>query len=348
MNNIEALLAERNFLLADGATGTNLFDVGLQTGDAPEPWNIDHPDRIERLHQGFIDAGSDIILTNSFGGNRFRLKLHGNQSQADKLNQSAAEIARQMADRSARKILVAGSMGPTGELFAPMGELTMADATAAFTEQAQALAAGGVDMLWVETMSSREEVAAALAGASTVNLPIVCTLSFDTNGSTMMGLSPTDFAKMAHDTTVKPHAFGANCGLGPAESVCGILSLSKAARDSDILVAKGNCGIPFYEDGIIHYEGSPELMSRYACLAYDAGARIIGGCCGTTYEHVRAMRDALDQHVSPGKPSLDHVTSVLGHISKGARAMLEGKLHADTIAVGHQGGRRRRQRSRCC
>ena len=233
-------------------------------------------------------------------------------------------------------------MGPTGELFEPMGNLTMASATAVFTEQAQALAEGGVDMLWVETMSSKEEVVAALAGASTTNLPIVCTLSFDTNGSTMMGISPGDFAEMSRSLTVKPHAFGANCGLGPAETVVGILNLSNAAGKGEILVAKGNCGIPEYVDGVISYAGEPELMARYACLAYDAGARIIGGCCGTTFEHVRAMREALDAHVQHQKPDASTISSELGEITSGGRALLEGKMNADTIAVGRRSRRRKR------
>ncbi|MEM7210103.1 MAG: betaine--homocysteine S-methyltransferase [Pseudomonadota bacterium] len=344
MNKLEKLIADRGFLVADGATGTNLFEMGLQTGDAPEPWNVDHPERIVRLHQGFVDAGSDIILTNSFGGNSFRLKLHQNESRVVELNRAAAQVARSVADATEREVLVAGSIGPTGELFAPMGDLTMASATAAFTEQAQALAEGGADMMWVETMSSKEEVVAALAGASTTNLPIVCTLSFDTNGSTMMGLSPADFAEMSRNITVSPHAYGSNCGLGPAESVVGILNLANAAKPGDILVAKGNCGIPEYNDGVICYSGNPELMADYARLAYDAGARIIGGCCGSTYEHVRCMREALDAHVSSGKPKVEHVKSTLGEISPGARAMLEGKLHADTIAVGGKRTNARRRK----
>ena len=344
MPHLNQMIAEHGFLLADGATGTNLFDMGLQTGDAPEPWNIDHPDRISELHQGFIDAGSDIILTNSFGGNSFRLKLHGNESQVSDLNERAAEIARSAADLAGREVLVAGSMGPTGELFAPMGNLmTMATATAAFTEQAQALARGGVDMLWIETMSSREEVIAALAGASTTNLPIICTLSFDTNGSTMMGLSPAEFAEMSRDITVRPHAFGANCGLGPAETVCGILSLADAAKEGDILVAKGNCGIPQYLNGVISYAGEPQLMAKYACIAYDAGARIIGGCCGTTFAHVHSMRDALDRHVPGRRPDAEQISAVLGEITAGGRALLEGKMHADTIAVGRRRNRRGRR-----
>jgi methionine synthase I (cobalamin-dependent) len=345
MSKLEQLLSAKGYLLADGATGTNLFEMGLQTGDSPEPWNTDHPDRITQLHQGFIDAGSDIILTNSFGGNFYRLKLHNCESKVQEYNVNAGKIARAAADAADRPVLVAGSMGPTGELFQPMGDLTMAAATAAFTEQAQALASGGVDMLWVETMSSKEEVIAALAGASTTNLPIVCTLSFDTNGSTMMGLSPSEFAEMSRSITVRPHAYGANCGLGPAETICGILNLSNAAKPGDVLVAKGNCGIPEYIDGVISYAGEPELMGRYACLAYDSGARIIGGCCGTTYEHVRVMRQALDKHTSIGRPDTQSVTLELGEISTGGRAFLEGKMNADTIAVGRKTGNRRRRRT---
>lgn len=344
MSLFDQLLTEKAFLLADGATGTNLFEMGLQTGDAPEPWNVDHPDRIEQLHQGFIDAGSDIILTNTFGGNYHRLKLHRSEDRVAELNEAAARIARAVADRADKPVVVAGSMGPTGELFVPLGGLTMESAVEVFSAQAQALERGGADVLWVETMSSQEEVEAALTGASTTELPVVCTLSFDTNGSTMMGLSPGDFARLSHTLTIRPHAYGANCGLGPAETVCGILNLAAAARHGDILVAKGNCGIPEYLNGVISYGGAPELMARYACLAFDAGAQVIGGCCGTTFEHVRAMREALDNHVRQHKrPDAQTVTEVLGEISKGGRAQLEGKMHAGTVAVGARGTGRRKK-----
>ena len=277
-NRFTELLRARPVVLADGAIGTNMFAYGLTSGDAPELWNTDHPDRVAALHQSFVDAGSDLFLTNSFGGTRHRLKLHKAEKRVAELNEAAARIARQVADSAPREILVAGSMGPTGELFEPLGALSMEDGIAAFEAQARALADGGVDVLWVETMSSREEVEAALTGAAATGLPLVCTLSFDTNGSTMMGLSPADFARLSHNLTVRPHAYGANCGLGPAETVCGILSLASAARHGDIIAAKANCGIPAYVDGVISYSGEPELMARYACLAYDAGARIIGGC----------------------------------------------------------------------
>jgi len=344
---LDKLLSHRPYLLADGATGTNLIDAGLMSGDAPEPWNVHRPEPIEALHRAFVQAGSDIILTNSFGGNRYRLKLHDSEHRVRELNRAAAQIARRVADSGPKngqeEVLVAGSMGPTGELFAPLGPLTVADGTEAFKAQAEALAEGGADLLWVETLSSREEVQAALSGAETVGLPVVCTLSFDTNGSTMMGLSPADFAALCRAVKPKPNAFGANCGLGPAETVTGILNLAAAAKPGDILVSKGNCGIPAYVDGVIEYGGTPELMARYARLAYDAGARIIGGCCGTTPAHVQTMATALHSHEKDHAPGAEQVVTALGEISKGARAQLEGKMTAAAVAVRKDRNRRRRR-----
>ena len=343
-NILQRMLSERPFLVADGATGTNLIDMGLMSGDAPEPWNVEHVDRIETLHREFIEAGADIVLTNTFGGNYHRLKLHNSERRVAELNEAAASIARRVVEESQREVVVAGSMGPTGELFAPLGGLEMGSAIEVFAEQANALAAGGADVLWVETMSSREEVEAALTGADRTGLPVVCTLSFDTNGSTMMGISPADFGDLCRNMTTPPHAFGANCGLGPAETVVGILNLASAARDSDVIVSKGNCGIPAYVDGVIAYGGTPELMASYARLARDAGARIIGGCCGTTFEHVRAIRDALDQHEKRPRPNAAAVVAELGEISAGARAQLEGKMTAAAIAVRSKRESRRRRR----
>ena len=170
------MLASRPVLLADGGMGTGLFSLGLSTGDSPELWNVLQPDRVATVHRGFVEAGSDIILTNSFGGTRQRLKLHQAQDRVAELNGAAARLARGVADAAGRPVLVAGSMGPTGELVVPLGAMTMDEATAAFAEQAQALAAGGADLLWIETMSSAEEVEAAVAGAATTDLPVVVTL----------------------------------------------------------------------------------------------------------------------------------------------------------------------------
>jgi 5-methyltetrahydrofolate--homocysteine methyltransferase len=324
-NRFTQLLATRPWLLADGATGSNLFGMGLMSGDAPELWNDEHPDRIAKLHQGFVDAGADIILTNSFGGTAYRLKLHKAQHRVAELNTAAARIARSVADRSGRSVVVAGSMGPTGEILEPLGPLSIADATAAFAEQARALAAGGVDVLWIETLSSREEVEAAVAGAATTGLPVVCTLSFDTNGRSMMGISPSDFA--AIETTLNPRlaACGSNCGVGASEMVACIHNLKAAMGPDVVLVAKGNCGIPQYVDGKIVYDGTPELMSVYAKMALDAGARIIGGCCGTSAAHLKAMKDALDAHSKGPSPALDAIVRELGEVSTGARAQWSGE-----------------------
>jgi len=336
------LLATRPYLLADGATGSNLFEMGLVSGDAPELWNIDHPERIRLLHQRFVDAGADIILTNTFGGTRYRLKLHKAEDRVRELNRAAAELARAVADASGREVIVAGSMGPTGEILEPLGPVAVADARAAFAEQAAALAEGGADVLWIETLSSREEVEAAIEGAQSTGLPVVSTLSFDTNGRTMMSLTPAEFAGIAREHQLA--ACGSNCGVGPAELVASILNLSAAADPEMTLVAKANCGIPQYVDGAIRYDGTPELMARYVDLAIDSGARIIGGCCGTSPEHLAAMRKALDAHLGGPRPDAALLESVLGPISTGARAQLGGNLDRAAGSASGAGPRPRRTR----
>ncbi|WP_432473413.1 betaine--homocysteine S-methyltransferase [Amphritea sp. HPY] len=339
------LLNERDFLLADGALGTNLFSMGLQTGDAPELWNIDYPERIADLAQQFIDAGSDILLTNSFGGTRFRLKLHKAEQRVHELNHAAAQILKQQADACEREIIVAGSMGPTGEIFAPTGTLTYDEAFAAFKEQAEALKDGGVDVLWIETISASEEAKVAYDAAVSTGLPVVYTMSIDTNGRTMMGVTPAELVQLGSQFEHPPGACGTNCGVGAAEVVAAIMNM-KTAADQDqvdpVLVAKANCGIPEYIDGKIVYSGTPELMANYARMVADAGARIIGGCCGTTPTHIAAMREALDGYQAGDKPDLDTLEQALGAISTGAKAQLNGDL---SVAGGSaSGGRERRTR----
>ncbi len=336
------LLASRPYLLADGATGTNLFKVGLQAGDAPELWNVDHPERIRALHQRFVEAGADIILSNSFGGSRYRLRLHRAEDRVAELNRAAARLAREVADAAGRPVAVAGSIGPSGEILAPLGPLAFDDAVAAFAEQAQALADGGVDVLWIETLSSREELEAAVAGASTAGLPVVTTLSFDTNGRTMMGVTPHELAELAG--RLHPAACGCNCGVGAAETVACLANLAAAAQPGAVLVAKANCGIPAYVDGAIRYDGTPALMAQYVRLALDAGARIVGGCCGTSPEHLVAMRAAMDAYVPGPKPDLETLVATLGEISTGARAQLRGEL--DPLAGAAPGASTERRGSR--
>ena len=330
----QRLLAQRPYLLADGATGTNLFDAGLAAGDAPELWNVDHPDRIEKLHRDMIAAGADIILTNSFGGSSYRLKLHKAENRVPELNELAARIARRVADeehkRSGREIIVAGDIGPSGELFEPLGPLTVDEGTEGFAEQAKALAAGGADCLWIETMSSKDELKAATAGAGRTGLPVVTTLTFDTNGSTMMGVKPAEVASFCqHDLHPLPLAYGANCGIGPSELVATLLNLTAAARPGDIIVAKSNCGVPYFDNGKIRYDGTPEMMARYARLARDAGARIIGGCCGTTPEHLASIRAALDGYEPGERPTIEQVIEQLGKISPGAAGIVPHAANSD-------------------
>ncbi|MDX1654519.1 MAG: betaine--homocysteine S-methyltransferase, partial [Candidatus Competibacteraceae bacterium] len=288
--------------------------------------------------------GSDLILTNSFGGNRYRLKLHRAQDRLEALNQAAARLARSQAAVAGRPVVVAGSLGPTGELLAPLGPLSEEQATAAFAEQAQALARGGVDMLWIETISSLEELRAAYRGAISTGLPVACTLSFDSNGRTMMGLAPQDLATFARQGRSALVACGANCGISPAELLAAILNLGSADPDTP-MVAKANCGIPHYQDGELVYDGTPAVMADYARLAVDAGARIIGGCCGTTFEHIRAIKEALEDYRPGPRPDLETVVARLGEVSTGARAQWRGELNVLAGAASgpreRRGGRRR-------
>ncbi|MEQ8665769.1 MAG: betaine--homocysteine S-methyltransferase [Rhodospirillales bacterium] len=316
------LLAERDYLIADGATGTNLFAMGLQSGDAPELWNVDYPDRVRALYQGWVDAGSDIFLTNTFGANRYRLKLHAAEDRVRELNMAAVRIGREVADATDRPVVVAGSMGPTGEIFEPVGSLSLKDGEEAFAEQAAAQAEAGVDVHWIETISGREELEAAISGASRTGLPVVATMTFDTAGRTMMGLTPEQAAglgaSLSEDLKGGGHiglmAFGANCGVGPGTLIDSVQGIGRALHNGPIVVAKGNCGIPRYEDGEIVYSGTPEIMADYARLARDAGARIIGGCCGTTPVHIEAMIEALKNHTPGGSPSREAIEAALGPI----------------------------------
>ncbi len=311
---LTALLAERGVLLADGATGTNLFNMGLSSGDAPEFWNVDHADRITALYASAVEAGSDLFLTNTFGGNASRLKLHEAQGRVIELNRAGAEIGRAVADKAGRKVLVAGSMGPTGEIFAPMGTMTHEIAVEMFHEQAEGLKAGGCDLLWVETMSAPEEYRAAAEGCFRAGMPWAGTMSFDTAGRTMMGVTSADFVKLVGKLAHPPVAFGANCGTGASDLMRTILGFTALGPELPV-IAKGNAGIPKYVDGAIRYDGTPALMADYAVLARDAGARIIGGCCGTMPEHLRAMRAALDSRPAGERPTLEQITEALGPFS---------------------------------
>lgn len=334
-NPLTKLLETRDWLLADGATGTNLFNMGLTSGDAPEMWNIEHPDRIAALYSGPVDAGSDLFLTNTFGGNASRLKLHDAQDQVFALNKAGAEIGRNIADKAGRTVIVAGSVGPTGDIMVPMGTLTHEIAVEMFHEQAEGLKAGGADVLWVETISAFEEYSAAAEAFALADMPWCGTMSFDTAGRTMMGVTSRDMtrkvAKMAH----QPLAFGANCGTGASDLLRTVQGFVDASASLP-LIAKGNAGIPKYHDGHIHYDGTPELMADYAVLARDSGAKIIGGCCGTTSEHLQSMREALETRPVSDRPSLEEITAALGAFSSES----DGTDGAGPVRAARRGRRR--------
>lgn len=313
-NVLSALLRRREWLLADGATGTNLFNMGLAAGEAPEFWNETRSDDILALYCGAVEAGSDVFLTNSFGSNAARLKLHDAQRRAFELSRISAELGRETADTAGRVVAVAGSMGPTGEIMAPAGNLTETDAVEIFHEQAEGLKAGGVDVLWVETISAAEEFRAAAEAARMADMVWCGTMSFDTAGRTMMGITATAFVELVEALPNPPVAFGANCGVGAPDLLRTVLNFSDRGGSRPI-IAKGNAGIPKYVDGQILYDGTPELMADYATLARDAGAKIIGGCCGTMPKHLVEMRAALETRQPGPKPSLDQIAAAVGEFS---------------------------------
>lgn len=321
MNRFLRLLAQPGPVVADGGMGTMLMAAGLQFGDPPEQWNTmeDRAPAVRAIHRGYLDAGAQLVLTNSFGGSPFRLKLHGLDDQVFELNRAAAALARAAAGEA----VVAGSIGPSGELFEPMGGLTYDAAVAGFAAQAAGLAAGGADVLWIETMSDLQEVRAAAEGArrAAPDLPLVATMTFDTRGYTMMGVSPAQAVAALHELGVA--AAGGNCGNGPAE-IEGVVAGMRRALDAGgltstagaeashaslkpqasslRLVAKSNAGMPEIVDGRAVYSGTPEIMAEYARRVRALGADIIGACCGSSPAHIAAMARAL-RELPPLDPS---------------------------------------------
>ncbi len=315
MTELSQLLADKQVLLTDGATGTAYFAMGLQAGDPPEFWNETAPEKVRELHQGFVDAGSDLILTNSFGANRDRLKLHKAEGRVFDLNRRGAELARSVAENAGRPVIVAGSIGPLGELFEPVGALTDDSAFEAFLEQARGLKEGGADVCWIETMSATEEIRAAARASIAAGMPYVVTASFDTAGKTMMGLDPASLPQVFDGLDEAPVAFGGNCGVGASDLLIAMIAIagdSSADNNQQVLVAKANCGIPTIHGDQVHYTGTPELMADYARLAMDCGVQIIGGCCGTSANHVAAMREAIDAHKPGQRPDRSTIEAHLG------------------------------------
>ncbi|NWF70038.1 MAG: betaine--homocysteine S-methyltransferase [Chloroflexi bacterium] len=290
---LEALLQSSQTIVTDGAMGTMLFALGLQNGESPELWNVEQAEKVRSVHRGYIEAGAQIVLTNTFGCNRLRLDLHQLGARTAEFNTAGARNARAEADAAPQPVVVAGSIGPTGSILVPYGTLEFDEAVTVFAEQAQALVAGGVDVLWIETMSDLEEVRAAVEGCrrAAPDFPIVTTMTFDTHGRTMMGVTPEQ--ALAALSAMKVLALGGNCGNGPAE-IEGVVQKMRAVSANAVLVAKSNAGLPRMTDSGPVYDATPEVMAAYARQVRDLGARIIGACCGSTPAHIRAMTAALN------------------------------------------------------
>jgi 5-methyltetrahydrofolate--homocysteine methyltransferase len=283
------LLSDRPVLLADGATGTNYQNMGIEPGVAPEEWVVDAPNKVQELHRRFVEAGSEIVLTCSFGGSSLRLADEALHGRAVEVNRRAAELAREAVGAD---VLVAGSLGPTGHLTEPLGPLTHDLAVATYAEQARALADGGVDLLVLETFFSLDEGLWALEGIKSVSdLPLVVSYSFDQGTKTMMGVTPTRVVEAFAPRGVC--AIGANCGQSRAATDLIVDELAAAAADGLPLWVKPNAGVPRMVGDAVIYDAGPEDLADHVRGYVDRGARIVGGCCGSTPEHIAAIAGAL-------------------------------------------------------
>lgn len=284
-------VAAGGVVLGDGAMGTMLHAAGLAGGVAAELWNVEYPERVRAVHAAYAAAGSQIVETNTFGGTAARLRPHGLAERVVELNRAGALVARSAVGDT--DVLVAGSIGPTGELLEPLGTLTAAEAEAMFAEQTRGLVAGGVDLVLIETMSDLNEVEAAIRGVRAVapDLLIACTLSFGTKGRTMMGVAPRQALQALHGWGVR--LIGANCGNGPQEIEAVMAQMAQERPDGVYLIAQSNAGLPHDVDGATVFDGTPEVMAAYTRRMIDLGINIIGACCGSTPVHIRAMGEVL-------------------------------------------------------
>ena len=283
---------EKGILISDGAMGTMLQGKGLTDGGAPELWNAENPTAIEEVLEEYAAAGANLITTNTFGGTRGRLQMHGLEDRLFELNKAGAEIARKVADRHPG-CFVMGDVGPSGELMEPMGTMTIDEAKALFADQIKALVAGGVDAILIETMSDLQEVEAAVRAATEIapNLPIIVTFSFDTNLRTMMGVKPAVAVKTLAAEGVR--IIGANCGRGVDEMRVIAKELTEARPDGVFIITQSNAGLPKLVGGDFVYDGTPEEMAKYALDMKELGVNVIGSCCGSSPAHTKAMSEAI-------------------------------------------------------
>lgn len=292
MTDLIADIRDGRVRVADGAMGTMLQAAGLDDGGAPELWNVDRPEVITEIFEAYVDAGSRLITTNTFGGSRPRLAMHGLEDRVVELNEAAAKLARAVADRHPG-VYVLGDVGPSGDLMEPMGTLTVDDAVALFSEQISGLAAGGADGILIETMSDLAEVEAAVTAAKGVapGLPIFVTLSFDTNLRTMMGVRPAD--AVVAISAMGAQVVGANCGRGVDEMRIIAADMAENRPDGTLLIMQSNAGLPVLIDGEFTYTGSPEEMAAFALEMRDLGIDVVGACCGSSPAHIAAISAAI-------------------------------------------------------
>ena len=278
--------------VGDGAMGTMLQDAGLIDGGAPELWNVEHADVIERILSDYADAGAQMITTNTFGGSRPRLQMHALEDRVIELNRAAAQIARRVADAH-DGVFVLGDIGPSGELLEPMGTLTPEAAQELFAEQMRGLVEGGVDGFLIETMSDLSEVRAAVAAAHEVapDLPVVATLSFDTNLHTMMGVSPA--TAVVELSAMGADVVGANCGRGFEEMRTIAEQMTAARPEGSLLMMQSNAGLPELVGADFVYNGTPEGMAELAANLKSMGVDVVGSCCGSTPQHTAAIHDVM-------------------------------------------------------
>jgi len=298
MQTIKDKIKQGQILVSDGAWGTFLQEKGLAPGECPELWNIEKPRDVFEIAKSYIDAGSDMIETNSFGGSIFKLKSYGLENRVHEINKAAAEISRRAAGPDKH---VLGSIGPSGKILM-MGDVSFDELYEAFKVQAMALAEGGADALVIETMSDMEEaIAAVRACKENTSCEIICTMTFERSGEkayhTMMGVSPTQMLNdiIANGATI----VGANCGNG-IKNMVEISELIRSVNSEIPILIHANAGAPIYKDGETIFPESPEEMSGYVETLIEAGANIIGGCCGTTPEHIRQISEIVKKYKTSG------------------------------------------------
>ena len=284
-------LESGRILTADGATGTMLQRAGLAMGQAPELWTLENPDAIRALAAGYAEAGSDIIYTNTFGGNRIRLRLSGLEDRIAEVNNGAVRLAREAIAASGREIFLVASIGPTGEMLDPYGDLSIDEARAAFTEQAALLASAGVDGFACETFTALEEALLCVEAVKEVaaGRPIFASMAFESSGRTMMGVTPEDAAREL--SAAGADVVGANCSVGPDVVEAALRAMHEVVPGLRLL-GKPNAGLPRVEDGRSVYSLQPEEMGAFVAKVRPLGACILGGCCGTTPEHIREIKRA--------------------------------------------------------